>query len=59
MLFYLNNAYSVTSHFPIDLYALSSLIEVCVLFNTNCAQHTLNAIGHCIVWFVFGKLVIQ
>ena len=40
MLFYLNNAYNVIFHFPIDLYALSSLIEVCVLFNTKlCSTH--------------------
>ena len=33
------------------------LIEVCALFTTNRARHTLNAIGHCIVWFVFDMLI--
>ena len=39
------------------LYALF-LIEVCVLLTTKpWSTNTLNAIGHCIVWFLFDILI--
>ena len=49
MLFYLNNTYMLHFTFRSILYALS----VCVHLLQNRVQHTLNVIGHYIVWFLF------
>ena len=57
MLFYMNN--DCISHYTFKWNFLCTvfLIEVCILFTLNRARHTPNAIGHCIVYFVFDMVI--